>query len=491
MAPATRGWTGAAIDRLFAWSSKLPPESCSYTIERLRIPVDDAVQVAADLYQPISAKPLGTLLVRSPYGIGLPNSLGLARIFAARGYQVLFTSCRGASDSDGAGVDPGRHETADGQAVVAWMREQAWYTGSFATLGGSYMGYVQWALLVANPPPDMKAAVIKTGPHDFGGFMFGTGAFHSHTIAWADLNVRMARGDGFLSLMWHLWSQKARLQPVLDAVPLLDAVDDYFGADTPFWLRHAIEHPDSQDERWKPLHQDGALERANIPILLMSGWYDILLPQVMEQYTRLAERGCNVALTVGPWTHLGAQRSNIQEPFDWLDEHFTHSKKDVRTSPVRVFITGTEEWRDLAKWPLPTSPHELFLSSDKKLSAVLPPADAAESTFKFDPAHPTPSIGVPSLFDTAVKKESDSPLASRSDVATFTTAPLPEDLEVCGKPTITLHHSSDNPNVDLWVLVSEVDGTGESYSISEKYLRLDPSQTQQEVLDTRPSRLCA
>ncbi|KAJ9129651.1 D-aminoacyl-tRNA deacylase [Coniochaeta hoffmannii] len=307
MAPATRGWTGAAIDRLFAWSSKLPPESCSYTIERLRIPVDDAV-------------------------------------------------------------------------------------------------------------------------------------------------------------------------------PLLDAVDDYFGGDTPFWLRHAIEHPDSQDERWKPLHQDGALERANIPILLMSGWYDILLPQVMEQYTRLAERGCNVALTVGPWTHLGAQRSNIQEPFDWLDEHFTHSKKDVRTSPVRVFITGTEEWRDLAKWPLPTSPHELFLSSDKKLSAALPPADAAESTFKFDPAHPTPSIGVPSLFDTAVKKESDSPLASRSDVATFTTAPLPEDLEVCGKPTITLHHSSDNPNVDLWVLVSEVDGTGESYSTSEKYLRLDPSQTQQEVL---------
>lgn len=482
MAPVNRSWTGAAIDRLFAWTSKLPAESCSYTVERLRIPVDDTVEIATDLYQPVSTKPLGTLLVRSPYGIGMPNSLGLARIFAARGYQVLFSSCRGAPDSDGAGAEPGRHEAADGQAVVAWMRKQVWYTGSFATLGGSYMGYVQWALLSENPPSDMKAAVIKTGPHDFGGFMFGTGAIDSHIIAWTDLNVRMGRGDGFISLMWHLRHQKARLQPVFDAVPLLDAVAKYLGGDTPKWLRDAISHPDSNDERWKALHQDGALERANIPILLMSGWYDVLLPQVMEQYTRLAERGCNVALTVGPWTHLGAQRNNIQEPFDWLDEHFTHTKKDVRPSPVRVFITGTEEWRDLAKWPPPTSPHELFLSPDRSLSEKTPPAEAPDSSFKFDPADPTPSMGGPSLFDAAVKKEPNTPLASRSDVLTFTTAPLDQDLEVSGKPLITLCHSTDIRNVDLLVLLSEVDSTGVSHSISERYLRLDTNRHQGEPM---------
>lgn len=181
------------------------------------------------------------------------------------------------------------------------------------------MGYVQWALLSETPPADMKVAIIKTGPHDFGGFMFGTGAFNSEILASADINAGMGRGGNFFSLMWYLRSQKACLRPVFDTVPFLNGVEKYMGGDIPYWLRYAITHPDVEDRFWKPLRQDIALERANILILLLSGWYDLLLPQVMEQYSKLAERGCNVALTVGPWTHLNSQQNALQEPFDWLD----------------------------------------------------------------------------------------------------------------------------------------------------------------------------
>ncbi len=54
------------------------------------------------------------------------------------------------------------NEIADGADTVEWLRHQPWFTGSFATIGLSYLGFTQWALL-ADPPPEMKAAVITVG----------------------------------------------------------------------------------------------------------------------------------------------------------------------------------------------------------------------------------------------------------------------------------------------------------------------------------------
>jgi putative CocE/NonD family hydrolase len=478
MASVKRGLFGSLLDRLYARAHGLSPETTSYTIKRLRIPVGDDLKISANLYRPIKAKPLATILVRTPYGIGLVPSVGLARIFAARGYQVLLSSCRGTADSDGE-FNPGRHEVADGHAIVGWMRNQRWYTGSFATMGASYLGYAQWALL-SNPPADMKTAVISTGPHDFGNFFWGSGAFSSDIIAWADMQVRMRRGDGTLSLLMSSSSQKAQLRTLYNAVPLLDAVDKYFKGSAPAWLRRTLTIPNQKDAYWGPLRQDGALKMANVPILLTTGWHDLVKESVMEQYSTLARRGCNVGLTVGPWTHLGAiGRRNMPEILAWLDEHLAHGKESRRRSPVRVFVTGAEEWRELPKWPPPTSSHQLFLCPGKKLSRAPPSEAASESTFTFNPADPTPSIAAPSLFDHGFSPKSpDDALAARPDVLSFTTEPLDQDIEVCGQPSIQLYHSSSHPNVDLFVLISQVDSKGTSHSITEKYVRLDASRHQ-------------
>ena len=51
---------------------------------------------------------------------------------------------------------------ADGLATVAWLREQDWFTGVLATIGPSYLSYVQWAL-AADPPPELRAMVSQAG----------------------------------------------------------------------------------------------------------------------------------------------------------------------------------------------------------------------------------------------------------------------------------------------------------------------------------------
>lgn len=469
---APRGILSGLLDKFVGRRLSLPPELCSYTIQRLNIPLEKEIKLTADLYQPTNFTPLGTILVLSPYGIGFPGSLTNARVFAARGYQVLISCCRGTFESNGE-FEPGRNEAADGHAVVAWMKKQSWYTGSFATLGGSYLGYNQWALLSC-PPDDMKTAVIWTGPHDFGDFIWGTGALSSNMIAWADIQRRM-RGGSLISMIWYLRSQRIVLKPVYDSVPLLHGVDKFFKGEMPNWLRETMTRSDLNDEYYIAMNQSSGIENGRMPIFLSAGWDDLILPNVMSQYERLSERSCDVALTVGPWTHLGAQAQNTAlESFNWLNEHLGCTKSGARPSPVRIFVTGAQEWRDLAKWPPPTSNLKFYLDGGKKLSPKHPTDGVQVSVFEFDPADPTPSVGTPLLFDNGPgRTENNNILGSRSDVLIFDSEVLGEDIEVCGKPVVKLYHSTDRPDADLWVLLSDVNVKGDySRSISEKYLRL-------------------
>lgn len=59
---------------------------------------------------------------------------------------MVLQSVRGTFGSGGV-FEPMADEIADGADTVAWLREQPWFTGRFATIGMSYLGFTQWALL--------------------------------------------------------------------------------------------------------------------------------------------------------------------------------------------------------------------------------------------------------------------------------------------------------------------------------------------------------
>ena len=153
----------------------------------------DGVELIADHYAPVAAAPKGTILVRGPYGRTFPFSLIYARIYAARGYHVIFQSVRGTFGSGGTFV-PMVHEAADAADTVIWLRGQPWFTGTFATIGLSYLGFTQWALL-ADPPPELVAAVVAVGPHDLHTSTWGTGAFAlTDFLGWADMMAHQEQG---------------------------------------------------------------------------------------------------------------------------------------------------------------------------------------------------------------------------------------------------------------------------------------------------------
>ncbi|ULE35930.1 CocE/NonD family hydrolase [Mycobacterium sp. IDR2000157661] len=428
----------------------------------------DGVELKADHYAPLTDTPAGTLLVRCPYGRRFPFAALYASVYASRGYHVVFQSVRGTFGSGGE-FQPMVNEIADGADTVAWLREQNWFAGSFATIGLSYLGFTQWALLM-DPPPEMKAAVITVGPHDVSGPRWGTGTFGLNDfLGWSDLVARQEEPSRIRALVAQVRARRA-LGRATTGLPAGEAGRKLLGTGAPWW-ESWLEHPEADDPFWTSLNISEALDRTEIPVLLIGGWQDLFLEQTLTQYHRLAARGVPVGLTIGSWTHTHlmtkAAPTAIRESLDWLG---THLNGDVgrRRRPVRVFVNG-HGWTELPHWP-PEMPEQVrYLQPGGRLGQAVPPETAPAATFTYNPANPTPTVGGRLLSPEGGYRK-DTTLAQRADVLSFTADRLPNDLYVVGSPVLELSHSCDNPHNDLWVRISEVDARGRSRNVSDGYL---------------------
>jgi uncharacterized protein len=369
------------------------------------------------------------------------------------------------------------HEVDDGADTVAWMREQPWFDGRFATYGPSYMGFTQWALLM-DPPPELVTAVVMVGPHDFRSAVYPGGAFSLNDfLGWSNQTSRQEE-HGLLRGLTADFTESRDLARTRQDLPLLDAGERLLDGRAS-WYRDWVTRRDPDDHFWAPMQLADALERVQVPVLLQTGWQDLFLPQTLEQYQRLSERGVDVGLTVGPWTHISMMtkggRRIVTEALGWFAEHLGGDGPRTRAAAVSVFVTGADQWRDLAAWPPPATQRVLHLQPGGALDDE-PAPSGSEATFTYDPADPTPSIGGRLLDPRDGGYKDDRELAQRPDVAAFTSTPLAAPLDVLGAPGVMLAHRSDNPHADLFVRLSEVIPDGSSRNVSEGFRRLEPGE---------------
>ena len=138
-----------------------------------------------------------------------------------------------------------------------------------------------------------------------------------------------------------------------------------------------------------------SLNRVDVPVLIHTGWQDIFLGQAIDQYHSLRERDVNVAMTVGPWGHFDIEGKAapmlIAENFDWLEAHFSGAPPQ-RSAPVKVFVTGANEWQDHSVWPPVTVTKTFHLQPGDNLADQACESSASAS-FTYDPTDPTPSVG--------------------------------------------------------------------------------------------------
>nr|ABP46502.1 peptidase S15 [Mycolicibacterium gilvum PYR-GCK] len=456
-----------ALSRVF----DLPPPVCDFVVHReLRVPMRDRVELVADHYAPHTASPAGTLLVRGPYGRGLPFATMFASFYAARGYHVVFQSVRGTFGSGGE-FDPFVNEVDDGADTAAWLRDQPWFTGTFATIGLSYLGFTQWALLT-DPPPELAAAVITVGPDDVSGPRWGAGSFGLNDfLGWSDLVGRQEDPNRVRTLLRQARAQR-RVTSASLRLPLAAASRELLG-DGALWFESWLDHPDTDDPFWTRLRLRDGLERAEVPVLLLTGWQDLFVDQTVEHYRMLAGRGVPTGLTIGPWTHgdmmTKAAPTMLRESLDWLATHLK-GEPPQRRSPVRIHLSR-RGWLNLPDWP-PAMP-SLVLHPQPGGGLAPGAPGAADATFVYNPGDPTPTVGGRLLSPVGGYRD-DTALARRADVLTFTGTALASDLPVVGVPVLDVAHTCATPHNDLFVRISQVDAHGRSRNVSDGYVASAP-----------------
>ncbi|WP_437112467.1 CocE/NonD family hydrolase [Streptomyces syringium] len=436
----------------------------------LVVPAADGSPLVTDHYFPRAEGDFPTLVVRSPYGRGLPWSPLYGVLFAEQGFHVILQSCRGTGGSVGE-FSPWRDQAADGLATVSWLREQPWFNGTLGTIGASYLGYAQWAL-AQNPPPELKAMVVQVGMHDPHAYFHAGGALNLENVLVSGVGMAFQH-QGLAPMLKATLRLQRRLREITTAEPLRGAHAAVLG-EVP-WLDEAMTTTDADDPYWRGTSMGEAAERPAVPTALITGWHDVLLDQTLEQYGRLRRAGGETSLLVGPWTHTSALQQGWPEVFAeslaWLRAHLCDDPSGLRATGVRVHVGGEETWRELTRWPLSPGTVSWFPTPDGHLTRQPPTDSAPLATFRYDPADPTPSVGGPLLSRGAGPRDNRS-LEAREDVLTFTGPPLTEPVEVLGSVSARLRISTDTGYADVFARLCDVDAQGRSTNVCDGLTRL-------------------
>lgn len=444
-------------------------------VRPFEVPMSDGVSLLGDLLLPDRVAPgAPTIVIRTPYGRNAILRLRLAMPLATHGFPVFIQSARGTAGSGGT-FAPQVHEQSDGIETLRWVRRQPWFTGHLATAGESYLGYTQWAAAgkLAREETETAATAMSlsvTMP-DFGAITWDHGAFSlRNALGWSSMMRKMDKPLGMFSGRFR----DRRLEQGLDTVPLSHG--DTVASGAPIdWYQDWVRHEDQREPFWADQSHTAAAADVTAAIIMVTGWYDIFLPWQMKSYEALAVKGRAPRLTIGPWQHTtpAGVATNVEETVEFFAETFLDAPS-TRTAPVRLFLTGADEWVDSTTWPpAPQEAQELFLGARGTLDRTAPLETGGQSAtpYTYDPADPTPSTGGPTLHGTGGPVD-DQILEQRPDVVVFTGDPLAADQVVAGTPTATIWLRSDRPSVDVFVRLCEVHPDGRSMAISDGIRRV-------------------
>jgi putative CocE/NonD family hydrolase len=477
--------------------SIVKPASTIRRFINIRTPMRDGLTLSSDIVLPAGTGPFPAILMRTPYDNSQRNYLAFGRYFAQRGYAFVVQDVRGRGDSDGEWM-PFTNEVTDGYDTVEWIAAQPWCTGKVGMMGGSYAAHVQW-MAAKMLPPHLSAMSSTASPGRWmeDGLPYRNGILSLEIFAWfylthgrsmqSSIAAYEGVGDDPLGMNWA---------QILQQLPL-SQLDERTGFYSPTW-HEWLNHPDL-DDYWYQLCPDADFAKINIPTLHITGWFDDCMISTLFNYEQMLAQSPakdHQYVLVGPWDHHGTrepQRKLYGEDFgdaalfDVLDvqrqffDHYLKGTPSYDQPKVNLFVLGENRWRSQSAWTFPKSKLTPFyldsatsaqsLNGDGLLSQSLATASPSDS-YVYDPAHATPA-----WIDHEQKWSPQDLLLDqrfvqiRDDVLVYTSEPLTEPLEIAGTPVAALYISSDAPDTDFYVTLTDVYPDGRAVRIAWGALR--------------------
>ena len=429
----------------------------SFIKKTYMVSMRDGIKLATDVFLPIGLlKPHGSILLRTPYNKDDLNDLGI--LLALVGWPTVIQDIRGMHASEGT-YQGFRKCQNDGPDTLAWISSRDWSNGKVATVGPSALGITQYFTAGANPSELACQGVMVASPN-----------LHKHAVY---------QGGEFRKVFVEKWLES------VDASYLLPEIFEYENYSLEYWSNVTL------DDNWEDI---------NVPAIHLGGWYDIFLQGITDGYDgyqHLSGPGAlgKSKLIIGPWTHEGYltydqgqllypenSRKIVELVLMFLEmvENYTMGiDNDFPDRPtvwyylmgdVDVIDSPGNEWRYADEWPIPANYTSWYLHENGVLSRTNT-SQYDPLTYTYNPIDPVPTIGGQNLKIPAGPFDQTS-IESRDDVLVFTSEILTEPMEITGPITARLFVSSDCPDTDFTVKLTDVYPDGRSMLITDGILRM-------------------
>lgn len=483
-----------------------------YTKYEYRIPMRDGVHLFTSVYVPKDTSHSYPFLIDrtpysvAPYGVDLYRTrLGPSPDFDKTGYIFVFQDVRGRFMSEGKWVEMRPHlddkkskqdvdDSSDLYDTIDWLLKNVPNNNGNAGIWGiSYPGFFTSASIIDSHPA-LKAASPEAPMTDL--FM-GDDAYHGGAFM-------LAANFGFYVFFKpqhnpelppkHYpefnWGTTSAYDFYLNAGPLAN-LDKYFHGDSQMW-DDQVQH-DTYDAYWKARNLAPHMKNIHCAVLTVGGWFDAEdLQGPFSTFHSIDEKNPGIfnALVMGPWVHGGwaryegehlgrvefasntgdFYRKNIVFPFF---EHYLKGKTDPNLPKAYVFETGSNVWRRYPAWPPKDLEHRtLYLQPGGGLSFDAPGSSGnSYDEYVSDPARPVPFVNYQALNVPQEYMDSDQRFAdSRTDVLTYQTPVLQEDITIAGPISPKLFVSTSGTDSDFDVKLIDV------YPAEYPDSKLDPEE---------------
>ena len=424
-----------------------------FTKETYIVEMRDGIRLATDVYLPDgNVSPHGAILVRTPYN---KNGTGMGG-WADKGWPSIVQDTRGRFQSEGTDT-MFRDAHTDGYDTLEWIADQNWSDGKVATIGGSATGIVQYFMAGANPSP-LKCQYIGAATPNLYTTIYPGGQFRKNMVE------EWLKKQGSAYILTELWAR------------------ENFSLE--YWTNVTLE------DNW---------EDVNVPAVHLGGWYDCFAQGILDGFMGYQYEGGSGAagkskLIVGPWTHiLFGERlqgeliypPNAKDTFSaeyWdeiLDQYILEISNDFENRPnVVYYVMGDVKnssalgnfWRYADDWPPSYIEDEWYFHENKVLS-MDNPGNYDPLTYTYNPTNPVPTKGGTNLYPPTGPYDQRS-IENRADVLVFTSDVLTEPYEATGRIKARLYVSSDCPDTDFTVKLTDVYPSGKSMLICDGILRM-------------------
>ena len=417
----------------------------------------DGISLATDVYLPaIFNKPYGTIYLQTPYG--KDDLFQLGTILALIGWPTVIQDIRGTHDSEG--IFQGYRESQnDGPDTLSWIASHDWSNGKVASIGPSALGITQYFMAGANPPELACQGVMVATPN-----------LHRYAVY---------QGGEFRKNLVEEWLKS------VNGLHLLQEI---------------IDNENSTDKTWINVSLDDNWDEINVPAIHIGGWYDIFLQGTIEAYNgyqHLAGPGARnkSKLIIGPWWHdgyIGYKQGELIYPensriiIELLSLYFEMAEKytmDKNTSfdkrptvwyytmgDVDVIDAPGNQWCYADDWPVPADNISWYFNENGSLNKSLPKANEP-ITYVYDPTNPVPTKGGQNL-DLPAGPFDQTAIEERNDVLIFTSDFLTKPYEATGRIKARLYVSSNCPDTDFTVKLTDVYPDGRSMLICDGIIRM-------------------